>query len=250
MSFPTDRPPFSRVGYIGYNVSTPPVKEYIRLSVDAGTTPGAFTLASTTQIGRIVDQFETGTSRFPLFDFPTFISDTTALTMLHEGNDTDFTRLYQWQPPYDCVVDRIEWNVGMMLNVSAYTSDNYRITSVDANITVYKAQGQKETTRLKHSNISMTNMTAVDNQIVILNFCEQGPFNVYSNGIMEIDFDINTVVGTGTYQKGILSAFPYQNTGGAREYSTSGFNIYYRPLPLPGGNVLKPAEFAQYGGGY
>jgi len=210
-----------------------------------------FALSSGTEIVRLTSQLGDGTSRFSVFDMKSYISNSTSLTLLYEADDTDFTRLYQWVPPFDVLVDRIEWNVGLALNVSAASAGNFRITSVDANLNSYKAQNQVAGRRPLHYAFSMTNMTTTgDNQIAILNTSTQlGPFPVYSGGILEIDFDINTVLGTGTYQKGIMATFPYQNTGGDRVYSVSGFKIYYRPNPDIGGSVYAPTSYATYGAG-
>lgn len=250
MSASTDpRPPFSRSASFGYDLARWPHADYHRLTFD-NIAVATFTLGSGTEEVRSVDPFGTGTTRYTVEDFPTFQSKDTDLTLLHDGDSTDFTRLYQMYTPIDALVDKIVFNVGVAMNVSAYTSGNFRLDRVNVVLRSLTAAG-KEAFRMepKFVNFTTTNMTGIDNQIVVLNRSINGPFPIYAGGILEISFDINAVTGTGTYQKGILDSFPYVPTGGLRTYSSSGFKIYYRPLPIPDGNVLTPTTFAKYDGG-
>jgi hypothetical protein len=244
----SSRPQFNKEANFGYDLSRWPEREYQRLTFD-NVLGLPFTLSSGTEILRVVDTFQAGTNRFPVYDFPTFISSSTNLTLLYEADDTDFTRKYQFTPVVDCIIDRIEWNIGMGHNVSAYTSGTFRLSSVNINLSTYKAPGQLVDQRKLKYGAGMAAMTSTgDNQIAIVNTAFQGPFVLYGGGIMEIDFNIDGLLGVGTYQKGIMATFPYQNTGGDREYSVSGFKIYFRPNPTQVGNVYTPTTYASFVG--
>lgn len=236
-------PTFSRTANFGYDLANWPYKFYLPFGVDTLTgTP--FTLTPNTQIVRVSHQFD-ATTRFMLDEFPTALSDTTNLTLLNEGDDTDYSRELVYYTPVDAIIDRLTFNIAMGLQVSAYTSGNFRISRVKATITAWKASGQKA----NEFDINMltsgtTAMTAVDNQFVIFNETYTQPLPLYAGGALSISIDTDKTVGVGTYQQGIVDVFPYANTGGLRTYSQSGVMVYARPNTNKESNMYAPTYFA------
>lgn len=182
-------------------------------------------------------------------DYPyPLTTDTTNLTLIHSGDNTHYAQVYQFYTPIDAIIDRIFFNVGLGFNVSAYSSGNFRMTNCTVRMISYRAQGQVVFDESKDFTFSMTSMTAVDNQIATLNTSWLSPVPIFSDGLLSVYFDIFAATGTGTWQKGIIPIFPYQNTGGIREYGTSGMLMHMRPMPIRDGSVLYPATFAQVEG--
>lgn len=248
----SSRPRFDKsTASFNYDLGRWPQREWYPIGTDniaAMTATSAFTLSSGTQIVSESQSFGGGT-RFTLENFPTAILNTTDLTLLNEGDSTDFTRLYQIYVPVDAIIKRMTFLLALGLNVSAYTSGNFRLTSLRLGITSYKAAGQTvDVINPAIASSAPSNMTAVDNQILIVKYTIERAMPVYSGGILEIDMDVNTALGVGTYQKGIVDIFPFNTfpTTGARTYGQSGFYIYWEPNPWEGGTAMQITDFAGY----
>lgn len=227
------------LGSFNYDLARWPHKEYLDLTLD-NITGTAFTLADTTQIVRANTQFDT-TSRFLIEDFPTFMDSTTNLTLLNEGNNIDYNRDLVWYTPMDAIIDRMTFNIAFGFNVSNPSAGNFRINRVNVVFETFKSSGQRAQQESVVANFTTTNMTTTDNMIVIFNQAYTSPLQLYAGGALCININLDTVEGTGTWQKGIMSSFPYQNSGGQRTYSKSGIMCYMRPSTYPQSNVYKPA---------
>ena len=239
-------PPFGGIANFGYDLGAWPYKLYVDPTIDAITgTP--FTLSSGTEIARISHQFDS-TASFLIDDFPTFQSNETNLTLLNEGDDIDYNRRLVYYTPIDAIVDRMIFNLGLGLQVSAYTSGNFRTNRINITFEAWKANGQLAKSQDIAQNISTTNMTAVDNQIVIFNETYTSPLPLYAGGALVININIDNVAGVGTFQKGIMASFPYQATGGMRTYSKSGIVIYCRPNANKESSMFAPTYFSTLGG--
>lgn len=175
---------------------------------------------------RAVDAFD-ATARVLTGDLPSFVQAGNTLTLLNEGDDTAFNETFMFRPATDIIVDRILFNFGIGLNVSAYTAGNFAIDAVNIAITAFKAQGQTAWSTTLVAPFTLANMTAVDNQIAIVDLMYNTPFPLYAGGILQITITVSETTGTGTRQVGMLTAFPFQAAATTKELTPSGFLMFY-----------------------
>ena len=227
---PQRNPPFLEQARFVYDLASYGTPKYKRLTYD-NVSSDAFVVSSGTEIQRRSHSFDT-TARFSIEDFPTIVTEDPTINLLHEGTDTDFDRLYQTYAQLDSIVDRIDFNFAIGMEVLTYTAGNFAINGVTITLTSYRAQNQVPWRQSYRVPSTLANMTTLgDNQILIVSDTFGHSFPLYAGGMLEIQISVDGTTGTGTYRKGILSTFPYQATGGPREYGISGFYMYMRPMP-------------------
>lgn len=239
-------PIFEKNARLVYNLADPVQQTYERLTLGTTLVQDDFALASTSEMQRATDAFDT-TTRTLTADLPTFVQTSNTLTLLNEGDDTAFDETFMTRTPVDIIIDKILFNFGIGLNVSAYTAGNFAIDAVTITITAFKAQGQTAWSTILTAPFTLANMTAVDNQIAIVDLMYNTPFPLYQGGILQIQIAVTETTGTGTRQVGMLTAFPFQAAATTKELSPSGFMIYYHNN-VSLANTLTTGGYAQFAG--
>jgi len=197
MSIPGQSPvlikPVYDVGNYGHDVQIP-------LSLLSGST---VTLVPSTST--FVQSLED--SMVPIDEVAIFVSDSDEMALVHAGDDSDFDKTWTWLPDMAGSLYKYTLNFAVAMNVSAYTSGNFKISSVQ--FIVKQQKGDYEETLINRIvDPGMSNMTSATSQVAIISFDTQVAKKIYDKQVTT-QIKVNTTSGTGTYQCGIVPLFCY-----------------------------------------
>lgn len=156
----------------------------------------------------------------PIDEVDLFITDSDKMAMIHQGNDTDFDTTYEWTPDMSAQAYQIAFNFAVGMKVSAYTSGNFKISSIQV---VGKQVGGGEGDFVYINKIldpGMSNMTSATEQVAIINFATTVSAKVFDKPLT-FQIKVNTTSGSGTYQCGIIPLFCYFGTAIPKTWTTS-----------------------------
>lgn len=231
MSYPA-APRFLDDARFSYDLANPGQYRYWKFVYD-NLAQQDITLASTTQFQRINETFD-ATSRATACEFESIPSNSNQCTILQVANDTQFTKKFITTTDYDALVMDIQWNFAIGMNVSTYSLGNFGIDSVSLTLRSWRAQDRLAYQTTNSWTSTLTKMTALDNQVMIIQDVMKTPIPLYRGGALETEITVNTTTGTGTSQTGIIPIFPYQATGALRTFSESGYRSLLRAMPTSG----------------
>jgi len=156
----------------------------------------------------------------PIDEVDLFITDTDSMAMIHQGNDTDFSATYEWTPDMSAQAYQIAFNFAVGMKTSAYTSGNFKISSIRV---IGKQVGGGEGDFVYIDKIidpGMSNMTSTAEQVAIINFATSVSAKVFDKPLT-FQIQVNTDSGVGTYQTGIIPLFCYFSTAIPKTWTTS-----------------------------
>ena len=181
------------VGSYGHDVQVP-------LSLLSGTT---LTLVpSTTTFVQVLED-----SKVPIDEVPILVSDSDEMEIVTAGADTDFDKTWVWVPDMSANLYKFTANFAVGMPVTAYTSGNFKISSVQ--VIVKQVKGDySETLVDRIIDPGMSNMTSVTSQVAIINLDTQTAKKVFDKPIT-VQVKVNKTAGSGTYQCGIVPLFCY-----------------------------------------
>ena len=209
MSIPGKSPvlikPTYDVGYYGHDVTVP-------LSMLAGST--VTLVPSTSTFVQTLD----GTN-VPIDEIPIVVTDSDEMEMIHAGSDTDFDKTWVWVPDMSASLFKFTANFAVGMNVSAYTSGNFKISSVQIIVTQTKGT-YSEVLIDRLIDPGMSNMTSATSQVVLMNLDTQTAKKVFDKSIT-IQIKVNTSSGSGTYQCGIIPLYCYFSAHTPKIWTTS-----------------------------
>ena len=107
--------------------------------------------------------------RVPVDEVNQFITDSDKMELVHAGNDTDYDTTFEWLPDMSFNAYKASFSVAVAMKVSAYTSGNFAISSVQFTM---KVVGGGEGDQIIVDRIvdpGMANMVGVAEQVAILN---------------------------------------------------------------------------------
>ena len=83
----------------------------------------------------------------PIDEVDLFITDSDKMAMIHQGNDSDFDTTYEWTPDMSAQAYQIAFNFAVGMKVSAYTSGNFKISSIQVIRGKYNGELATQTVR-------------------------------------------------------------------------------------------------------
>ena len=197
MSTPGSSPvlikPVYDVSYYGHDVQVP-------LSLLSGST---VTLVPSTST--FVQTLED--SMVPIDEVPIFVSDSDEMEMVTAGDNADFDKTWTWLPDMSGNLYKYTLNFAVGMNVSAYTSGNFKISSVQ--FIVKQQKGTYEETLINRIvDPGMSNMASATSQVAIISFDTQTAKKIFDKQVTT-QIKVNTTGGVGTYQCGLIPLFCY-----------------------------------------
>lgn len=209
MSIPGQSPvlikPVYDVGFYGHDVTVP-------LSMLSGST--VTLVPSTSTFVQILDD-----TKVPIDEIPLVITDSDEMELIHSGDDADFDKTWVWIPDMAANLYKFTANFAVAMNVSAYTSGNFKISSVQVIVTQTKGT-YSEVLINRLIDPGMSNMTSVTSQIALINLDTQTAKKVFDKSIT-IQIKVNTTSGSGTYQCGIVPLYCYFAAHTPKVWTTS-----------------------------
>ena len=197
--------PVYDVGFYGHDVTVP-------LSMLSGST--VTLVPSTSTFVQVLDD-----TKVPIDEIPIVVTDSDEMEMVTAGDDTDFDKTFVWVPDMSANLYKFTANFAVAMNVSAYTSGNFKISSVQLIVTQTKGT-YSEVLIDKLIDPGMSNMTSATSQIALINLDTQTAKKVFDKSIT-IQIKVNTSGGSGTYQCGIVPLYCYFSAHTPKIWTTS-----------------------------
>ena len=209
MSIPGKSPvlikPTYDVGSYGHDVTVP-------LSMLAGST--VTLVPSTSTFVQVLDD-----SKVPIDEIPLVVTDSDEMEMVHSGDDADFDKTWVWVPDMEASLYKFTANFAVGMNVSAYTSGNFKISSIQVIVTQTKGT-YSEVLINRTIDPGMANMTSVTSQVALINLDTQTAKRVFDKSVT-IQIKVNATSGSGTYQCGIIPLYCYFSAHTPKVWTTS-----------------------------
>ena len=159
-------------------------------------------------------------SKVPIDSVNMFITDSDKMAGIYPSNDTDFDTTWHYDVDMSNQAYNITMNFAVFDKVSAYTSGNFKISSVQ--ITIKQVGGGEGDFVYVNKIIDpgMTNMAGTGEQVAIINFSTNVSAKV-ADKPLTFQIKVNTSSGVGTYQTGIVPLFCYFSSAVPKTWSTS-----------------------------
>jgi len=158
--------------------------------------------------------------RVPVDEVNQFITDSDKMELVHAGNDTDFDTTWEWLPDMSAQSYKASFSVAVAMKVSAYSSGNFAISSVQLTMKQVGGGEGDEIIVDKIINPGMSNMTSATEQIAIINLDTKTSAKI-SDKEITFQIKVNTTSGSGTYQCGIVPLFCYFGSAVPKTWTTS-----------------------------
>ena len=165
---------------------------------------GSATTTLTPSTATFVQVLEDG--KVPVDEVNQFITDSDKMELVHAGNDSDFDTTWEWLPDMSFQAYKASFSVAVAMKVSAYTSGNFAISSVQLTMKSIGGGEGNEVIVDKIINPGMANMTGVAEQVAILNVDTKTSAKI-SDKEVSVQVKVNTTSGSGTYQCGIVPLY-------------------------------------------
>lgn len=201
-----------------YNISSEIVPTFLPIT-------DVLTLQSITLSTAVISRSTDG-GNFPIDDVPYFLSNIDTVGIIHEGDDTVFSRVYTWTPDFTQLIYKTTFNLACGINISAFTDGALNIG--DLRITMRQRSPERVLgNQLLKSGAA--NQVATGTSYHIYNFDFTDPF--YALARQPIDITITMITteptaGTQTRQEGILPVFPFQAAAVTKMFTLSGIVFY------------------------
>jgi len=163
--------------------------------------------------------------RVPVDEVNQFITDSDKMAGVHAGNDSDYNTTFEYLPDMSFQAYKASFSLAVFMNVSAYTSGNFAISSVQLTMKVVGGGEGDQVIIDKIINPGMANMASATSQIAILNIDTKTSAKIPDKPVT-IQVKVNTSSGTGTYQCGIVPLFCYFGSAVPKTWTTSSVIIH------------------------
>jgi hypothetical protein len=164
-------------------------------------------------------------SRVPVDEVNQFITNSDEMAGVHAGDDSDYDTTFEWLPDMSFNAYKASFSLAVFMNVSAYTSGNFAISSVQLTMKVIGGGEGDQVIVNKTINPGMANMTSATSQIAILNVDTKTSAKIPDKPLT-IQVKVNTSAGSGTYQCGIVPIFCYFGTAVPKTWTTSSVVVH------------------------
>ena len=163
--------------------------------------------------------------RVPVDEVNQFITNSDEMAGVHAGDSTDFDTTWEWLPDMSFNAYKASFSLAVFMNISAYTSGNFAISSVQVTMKVIGGGEGDQVIVDKIINPGMANMTSAVSQIAILNVDTKTSAKIPDKQV-SIQVKVNTSSGTGTYQCGIVPIFCYLAAAVPKTWTTSSVVVH------------------------
>jgi len=164
-------------------------------------------------------------SRVPVDEVNQFITDSDEMAGVHAGNDTDYDTTFEYLPDMSFQAYKASFSLAVFMNVSAYTSGNFAISSVQLSMKVVGGGEGDQVIINKTVDPGMSNMTSATSQVAILNIDTKTSAKIPDKPVT-IQVKVNTSAGSGTYQCGIVPFFCYFGSAVPKTWTTSSVIVH------------------------
>jgi hypothetical protein len=161
----------------------------------------------------------------PVDEVNQFITNSDEMVGVHAGNDVDYDTTWVWEPDMSFNAYKASFSVACFMNVSAYTSGNFAISSVQLIMRVIGGGEGDQVIVNKTIDPGMANMTSVTSQIAILNVDTRTSAKIPDKPV-SIQIKVNTSSGSGTYQCGLVPLFCYLAPAVPKTWTTSSVVVH------------------------
>jgi len=163
--------------------------------------------------------------RVPVDEVNQFITNSDEMAGVHAGDDTDYDTTFEYLPDMSFNAYKASFSLAVFMNVSAYTSGNFAISSVQLTMKVIGGGEGDQIIIDKIINPGMANMTSATSQVAILNIDTKTSAKIPDKPLT-IRVKVNTSAGSGTYQCGIVPVFCYFGTAVPKTWTTSSVIVH------------------------
>ena len=188
---------------------------------DVGLTETALTF-STATVTR-----DTSDSNQPVDTYPRIFSDVDSGILLNEGNDTTFNQTYTLDPDMTAIIYKISLNFCAVLTVSAYSSGTYNLGSLHIKITERSTNDRLLYENTFASSAGNRTSTGTDIHWFAKDIVET--IKVNKGNPVDIQIDLITTTGSGTYQTGYAPVAPLLKTAVMKAFYESGISLHLHP---------------------
>tara|TARA_R110000751_G_scaffold133173_1_gene235617 strand:+ start:426 stop:1178 length:753 start_codon:yes stop_codon:yes gene_type:complete len=164
-------------------------------------------------------------------NYSRLISDIDSLGIMNQGDGVAFDQTYTWLSDMSAFVYKFNITLCVALSVTAYTSGNHSVDSVNV---IVKETLQDDTLVRTIANLTkdtgMTNTQAVEDKAVIMTFEGNIPFKVAQGNKVTIQIILNrTDTNTATTFEGIMPIFYFQKSSLAKTMIESTMQLHLHP---------------------
>ena len=163
--------------------------------------------------------------RVPVDEVNQFITNSDEMAGVHAGDDTDYDTTFEYLPDMSFNAYKASFSLAVFMNVSAYTSGDFAISSVQLTMKVVGGGEGDQIIIDKIINPGMANMTSATSQVAILNIDTKTSAKIPDKPLT-IRVKVNTSAGSGTYQCGIVPVFCYFGVAVPKTWTTSSVIVH------------------------
>ena len=164
-------------------------------------------------------------------NYSRLVSDIDSLGIMTQGDGVAFDQTYTWLSDMSAFVYKFNLTLCVALDVTAYSSGNHSIDSVQVIIKETLADGTIiRTIADMTKDTGMTNITAVKTNAVIMTFEGNTPFKVAQGNKVTTQIILNrTDTNTATSFEGIMPLFYFQISDLAKTMIESTMQLHLHP---------------------
>ena len=164
-------------------------------------------------------------------NYSRLVSDIDSLGIMTQGDGVAFDQTYTWLSDMSAFVYKFNLTLCVALDVTAYSSGNHSIDSVQVIIKETLADGTIiRTIADMTKDTGMTNITAVKTNAVIMTFEGNTPFKVAQGNKVTVQIILNrTDTNTATSFEGIMPLFYFQISDLAKTMVESTMSLHLHP---------------------
>ena len=175
-------------------------------------------------------EFEPEAALTNMADIDTFVDKSDSISYAHQGDDKPFDKIWQWRPDGDILIYKCILRACFGLNVSAYTSGNFDLNSVHVRITIHDSAGNQIDNPVLDviATPTLTALTATGTLLFIVDdvAVPDGIFKVNRGNSVRLNVVINTTLGVGTEQVGVVPYFAFNTEDVTKLYTASVLRMF------------------------
>ena len=164
-------------------------------------------------------------------NYSRLVSDIDTLGIMHQGDGVAFDQTYTWLSDMSAFVYKFNLTLCVALDVTAYTSGDHSVDSVQVIIKETLADGTVVAQIANMTqNTGMTNTQAVETKACIMTFEGNTPFKVAQGNKVTIQIILNrTDTNTATSFEGLMPLFYFQISDLAKTMIESTMQLHLHP---------------------
>jgi len=166
-----------------------------------------------------------------LEDYPRLISSEDTLGILNEGDGVRYSRTFEFLTDMSAWVYKTTISICVGLAVTAYTSGNHSVDSVQF-ILSERLQDGSLVKEIENQTVAtgMTNITSAVNAATIVQFESNVPFKITQGNVVRLEISFNsTDTATATSFEGIFPYFYFQEGSTAKTLTESSMLLHLHP---------------------